>query len=114
MAEAGIEKGEHNEKTFRLEIRKKEGNDFVVKRIIDQIHKLADAGQHRIIADGLYTWDEYKILKHEFPGEITIIAVTAPKHLRYEDPGRRRHRERARARGPPLLGRSGRCAADRS
>ena len=83
MAEAGIEKGEHNEKTFRLEIREKEGNDFVVKRIIDQIHKLADSGQHRIIADGLYTWDEYKTLKHEFPGEITIIAVTAPKHLRY-------------------------------
>ncbi|MDB5159820.1 MAG: putative Dephospho-CoA kinaselike protein [Candidatus Saccharibacteria bacterium] len=83
MAEAGVEKGEHNEKTFRLEIREKEGNDFVVKRIIDQVHKLSDAGQHRIIADGLYTWDEYKALKHEFPGEITIVAVTAPKHLRY-------------------------------
>ena len=83
MAEAGIEKGEDREKTFRLEIREKEGADFVVKRIIDQIHHLADAGQHRIIADGIYTWDEYKAMKHEFPGELTVVALTAPKHLRY-------------------------------
>jgi len=83
MAEAGIEKGEENEKVFRLNIREKEGNDFVVKRIIDQIHHLVDAGQHRIIADGIYTWDEYKAFKHAFPGDVTVIAVTAPKHLRY-------------------------------
>jgi len=83
MAEAGLEKGEENEKTFRVEIRQKEGSDFVVKRIIKQIHDLAGAGQHRIIADGLYTWDEYKALKHEFPGETTVVAITAPKHTRY-------------------------------
>jgi len=83
MAEAGIEKGEENEKKFRLEVRQKEGNDFVVKRIITQIHNLVNAGQHRIIADGVYTWDEYKALKHEFPRETTVIAVVAPKHLRY-------------------------------
>src|SRR5690606_13950523 len=65
MEEAGIPKGEDNEKQFRLDIREKEGQDFVVKRIINQIHDLADAGQHRIVADGLYTWDEYKALKHE-------------------------------------------------
>lgn len=83
MAEAGIEKGEEREKTFRVEIREKEGQDFVVKRIINQISDLADAGQHRIIADGLYTWDEYKALKHEFPGELTVVATITPKHLRY-------------------------------
>jgi dephospho-CoA kinase len=83
MAEAGIEKGEENETKFRVEIREKEGSDFVVKRIIKQIHDLADAGQHRIIADGIYTWDEYKAIKHEFPGETTVVAITAPKHMRY-------------------------------
>lgn len=83
MAEAGISKGEENEAHFRVEIREKEGTDFIVKRIIKQIHELADAGQHRIIADGIYTWDEYKAIKHEFPGETTVVAVTAPKHMRY-------------------------------
>lgn len=83
MAEAGIEKGESNEHVFRTEIRKKEGEDFVVKRIIKQIHDLANAGQHRIIADGIYTWEEFKAIKHEFPGETTVVAITAPKHVRY-------------------------------
>ena len=83
MEEAGIEKGEKNEQVFRVEIREKEGKDFVVKRIIQQIHDLAAAGQHRIIADGLYTWDEYKLLKHEFPGEIQVIAIVTPKEQRY-------------------------------
>lgn len=83
MEEAGIEKGEENEKSFRVAIREKEGNDFVVKRIIKQIHDLANAGQHRIIADGLYSWDEYKALKHEFPGEVTVVALITTKHLRY-------------------------------
>jgi len=83
MAAAGIAKGEENEKTFRVQIREKEGSDFVVKRIIDQITHLADSGQRRIIADGIYTWDEYKAMKHAFPGELKVIAITAPKHLRY-------------------------------
>jgi len=83
MEEAGIEKGEDNEKLFRVDIREREGNDFVVKRIIQQIHDLADAGQHRIIADGIYSWDEYKAMKHEFPGEVVIVAIIASKHRRY-------------------------------
>lgn len=84
MEEAGIPKGEENEKQFRLDIREREGQDFVVKRIIDQINKLADAGQHRIVADGVYTWDEYKALKHEFPGEVVVVAIITTKHIRYQ------------------------------
>jgi dephospho-CoA kinase len=83
MAEAGIEKGEENEKTFRVEIREKEGNDFIVKRIIKQIEDLNETGQHRIIADGVYSWDEYKALQHAFPGNVIFVAITAPKHKRY-------------------------------
>jgi dephospho-CoA kinase len=55
MKEAGIEWTEANEKQYREEIREREGKDFVVKRIIKELHDLIDAGQHRIVADGLYT-----------------------------------------------------------
>lgn len=82
MEEAGIEITWESQKIFREEIREKEGKDFVVKRIIDEVRDLIAAGQHRIVLDGLYTWSEYKILKHEFPGEMTVIAVVTPKHLR--------------------------------
>jgi dephospho-CoA kinase len=83
MKDEGIEWTETNEKEFREQIREREGKDFVVKRIIDEIHRLIAAGQHYIVADGLYTWTEYKALKHEFPGELTVVAVVAPKHLRH-------------------------------
>lgn len=83
MREAAIEITPESQTIFREEIRKKEGPDFVVKRIIAQIHDLIAAGQHRIVADGVYTWSEYKILKHEFPGELTIVAIVAPKLLRH-------------------------------
>ncbi len=84
MKEAGLTPGDWEvENVFRKEIRQREGNDFIVKRAIKQLHNLAAAGQHHIIADGLYSWTEYKALKHEFPGELTLIAIIAPKHLRY-------------------------------
>jgi len=83
MKEAGIEWTAENEKQFREDIRAQEGKDFVVNRIVKEIRDLIAAGQRRIVADGLYTWTEYKILKHEFPGELTVAAVVAPKNLRH-------------------------------
>ena len=83
MTKAGLEHTQENEKPFREELREREGKDFVVNRIVTQIQDLINAGQHRIIADGLYTWTEYKILKRAFPGELTVVAVVAPKHLRH-------------------------------
>ncbi|MGK2896615.1 MAG: AAA family ATPase [Candidatus Saccharimonadales bacterium] len=78
----GLELTQENEQPIREELREKEGKDFVVKRIVEQIHKLIEAGQHRIVADGLYTWTEYRTLKHAFPGELTVIAVVSQKHIR--------------------------------
>ena len=82
MEEAGIDITWESQQVFREEIREREGKDFVVKRVVKEVRDLINAGQHRIILDGLYTWSEYKILKHEFPGEMSVIAVVTPKHLR--------------------------------
>ena len=38
------------------------------------------------------TWSEYKILKHEFPGQMSVIAVVTPKHLRYQRMAKRPER----------------------
>lgn len=83
MRQAGIEITPESQTIFREEIREREGKDFVVKRIIDQINDLIGAGQHRILADGLYSWTEYKIMKKAFPGELILVAVVAPKKLRH-------------------------------
>lgn len=82
VKDAGLEVNAENEKYIREKLREDEGKDVVVNRIVKQIKDLISAGQHRIIADGLYTWTEYKIMKQEFPGELTVVAVVTPKHLR--------------------------------
>ncbi|MDB5187455.1 MAG: putative Dephospho-CoA kinaselike protein [Candidatus Saccharibacteria bacterium] len=83
MTKAGLEHTQENEQPFREQLREREGKDFVANRIVTQIRDLINAGQRRIIADGIYTWTEYKIMKREFPGELTAVAVVAPKHLRH-------------------------------
>jgi len=83
MDEAGIKITPESSQIFRKEIREKEGKDFVVKRVVKQIHDLIAAGQHHIVLDGLYSWTEYKILKREFPGEMTVVAIVSNKKLRH-------------------------------
>jgi dephospho-CoA kinase len=59
-------------------IPKVNGND-----IIDEVNGLVQAGQHHIVIDGDCSWNEYKKLKHEFPGELHVVALLAPKHARH-------------------------------
>lgn len=94
MEKRGIERTEdgESEKKFREEIRATEGADWVVRQVIEEVRDLVAAGQKRIILDGVYSWTEYKILKHEFPGRVKFLAVVVDKDLRYrrvaERPGR--------------------------
>ena len=94
MERRGIERtpdGE-SEKKFREEIRETEGKDWVVRQVIDEVYDLAEAGQRRIVLDGVYSWTEYKILKHEFPTCLTFIAIVVDKKLRYERVAKRPER----------------------
>ena len=83
MADAGIERTADSEREFRENFRAEKGKDVVANTIVEQIKHLEAAGQHRIIADGLYSWTEYLVLKKAFPGELTLVAIVAPRHLRY-------------------------------
>ncbi|UTX51322.1 AAA family ATPase [Candidatus Saccharibacteria bacterium TM7i] len=83
MRDEGVEITPENERIFRERMREEHGKDVIVNRIVEQIQRLIDAGQRRIIADGLYTWTEYKILKKAFPGELTVVAIVAPRRTRY-------------------------------
>ena len=80
----GLELNEQNEKMVREDLRATEGPDVMAKRIAQQIKKLAEAGQTRIIADGLYSWTEYKYFKKHFGNNAVVIAVAAPRALRHE------------------------------
>lgn len=83
MRKRGIEINEENEKKFREMIRETEGNDWVVRQVISEVRDLISAGQKRIILDGVYSWTEYRILKHEFPKCLTFVGVVVDKKVRY-------------------------------
>lgn len=84
MEKRGIERTAESEKQFREKIRAEEGNDWVVRQVIAEVKDLISAGQKKIILDGVYSWTEYKTIKHEFPGCVTFIAIVAEKKLRYK------------------------------
>lgn len=86
MEKRGIERTEdgESEKNFREMIRETEGKDWVVRQVIAETKDLIAAGQKRIILDGVYSWTEYRTLKHEFPGLVTFLAVVVDKKLRYK------------------------------
>ena len=64
-----------SEKKFREMIRETEGKDWVVRQVINDVHKLIEAGQKRVVLDGVYSWTEYVTLKKEFPGEMIFLAL---------------------------------------
>lgn len=84
MEKREIEITPENERKFREEIREREGKDWVVRQAIGEIKDLIEAGQKRIILDGVYSWAEYKILKKEFPSNLTFVAIMTAKKLRYK------------------------------
>lgn len=85
MEKRGIERTPDgkSEKAFREAIRAAEGKDWVARQAVAETKDLIAAGQKRIVLDGLYSWTEYKIFKHEFPGALTLVAIVCPKELRY-------------------------------
>ncbi|MBP5511945.1 AAA family ATPase [Candidatus Saccharibacteria bacterium] len=92
MERRGIGISPETEKNFREMIRETEGKDWVVQQVIKEVHNLISAGQKRIVLDGLYTWTEYKILKKEFPGQISVLAVVVDKATRHKRVAKRPER----------------------
>ena len=80
----GMPVNEANEDFVRQDIRTKEGVDAYAKRIIAKIEALASEGHKIIIADGLYSWTEYKTFKEKFGNNALIIAIAASRRLRHE------------------------------
>ncbi len=83
MRKQNIEITPESQQLFREKMRIKHGANYFMEKSVEQIKNLAAAGQKYITLDGLYTWSEYKYLKHEFPGEMTVVAIVAPRKLRH-------------------------------
>jgi dephospho-CoA kinase len=79
----GLDVTEANEKHVREDIRAQEGKAAYAKRIIKKINDLFNDSHDYVVADGLYSWTEYKEFKSVFSDSAIIIAIVAPRKLRH-------------------------------
>ena len=80
LKEEGFEITPDNEKMMREKLRSELGMGAYAIVLLPKIKMLAQ--NNDVVLDGLYSWDELKILQKEF--NLTTIAVVADKDLRYE------------------------------
>lgn len=78
----GIELSEANERAIREGFRKEHGMAAYAILNLPKLDELIKKGH--VIADGLYSFEEYKALKEHFRDSLKVIAVYAPPHLRYK------------------------------
>lgn len=81
LKEEDIEITPENEKMMRERLRSEYGMGAYAIILLPRIKELAKEGD--VVLDGLYSWDELKILKEELGDALSIIAVIADKKLRY-------------------------------
>lgn len=79
----GLEVNEANERMVREDIRVQEGKASHAKRISAKIDEYIAQGHSRIVADGLYSWSEYKFFKEKYGDSAVIVAIAAPRALRH-------------------------------
>ncbi len=82
VKEKGLEPTEENEKIIREGIRKEHGMGAYATLNLPKFDQLLAKGN--VVADGLYSWSEYKILKDYYKNNIFVVAVLSPPQTRYQ------------------------------
>ena len=78
----GLDVNPNNERYVREDLRKKYGMAAMAVLLLPKIRDSISSSD--TVLDGLYSWDEYKILKDEFGEKIKLIAIITDKSLRYD------------------------------
>lgn len=80
LKEEGLEVNPENEKMMRERLRAELGMGAFAKILLPKIEELAS--QNNVVLDGLYSWDELKILQEKF--DVITIAIIVDKNTRYK------------------------------
>ncbi len=81
MKQEGLEINPVNERTVRERLRKDYGMGAYAILLLPKIEEYASKGN--VVLDGLYSWDELKILKEKFGNQLVVISVVVDKKNRY-------------------------------
>lgn len=87
IKEEGLEITPINEKYMREKLRKQYGMAAYAIILLPKIEEYVKTSN--VILDGLYSWDELKILKEKFNDDLVVLAIIVNKQYRYERIGER-------------------------
>ncbi len=77
----GLPISEANERRVRESLRAEHGMDGYAKMLLPIIRDHLSRGS--LVLDGLYSWSEYKYLLANLQESLLVVAVTAPRAVRY-------------------------------
>ena len=81
MREEGIDITPDNEKKMRERLRSEYGMGAYALLLLPKIKELVR--KSNVVLDGLYSWDELKILQDELGSNLKVVAIIVDKNIRY-------------------------------
>ena len=81
LKENNLEVTEQNEKMMREKLRNELGMAAYAKILLPRIKEYSK--KYNTVLDGLYSWDELKVLKEEIDN-LKVISIVVDKDIRYE------------------------------
>ena len=82
LKEKGLEVTPETEKMMREKLREDLGMGAFAKILLPKIKELSI--ENNVVLDGLYSWEEYKILNEELGKDMKTIAIITDKKIRYK------------------------------
>ena len=82
LKENDMEVNPENEKYMREKLRSELGMAAYAKILLPRIEEYAR--DNDVVLDGLYSWDEYVVLKDKLGDKLTMVAIIADKNIRYD------------------------------
>jgi len=77
----GLEMNEENERYVRQQLREEHGMSAYAKLNLPGIDALLKSSD--VVVDGLYSWEEYTLLKSRYGDDFYVVAVWASPEMRY-------------------------------
>jgi dephospho-CoA kinase len=78
----GLETNEENERYIRQQLRKEHGMAAYAKLNLPKIDSSLKSSD--VVVDGLYSWEEYILLKERYGEKLSVLAVWASPATRYK------------------------------
>ena len=82
LKENNMEVTPENEKYMREKLRSELGMAAYAKILLPRIIEYSK--EFDVVLDGLYSWDEYVVLREKLGSKLTMLAIVTNRELRYE------------------------------